>query len=191
MTHYLFGEEVLREDRRKGSYFVRYIPFLIIFAALAAAPWILPRYVPKAAEILFSLQTYIPNPTVIKAIVCAVFAIIFVLILICGIRSLKIPRLIITGKRVCLIKRRKNYHEVRIDLIDSFKVRGNKISVYAGGRKVISFGPVIDTVATRDTIVLLINGEYTGEPSDSHQGRPSDYGEPESISKSGDVFDGE
>ena len=107
------------------------------------------------------------------------------------LRNFGLPRLIITGKRVCLIKRRKNYHEVRIDLIDSFKVRGNKISVYAGGRKVISFGPVIDTVATRDTIVLLINGEYTGEPSDSHQGRPSDYGEPESISKSGDVFDGE
>ncbi|MDO5846674.1 MAG: hypothetical protein Q4Q20_00015 [Methanocorpusculum sp.] len=183
------GEEILCKANRKGSYFIRYIPFLIIFAALAAAPWVLPRFIPKAAEILARIQTYIPNPTVIKVSICAVFGIIFIIVLIAAIRNLNIPRLLITEKRVALFKGNKKCREARIDKIDSFKVSGNTLSVYAGGRRVFSFGPVDSVWSIRDTIVLLIEGEYKGEDAYPHQGKPTDTAEPESISKSGDVLD--
>ena len=99
MSNTYSGEEILCKVRRNGSYIIRYIPFLIIFAALAAAPWILPRFVPKAAEILARIQTYIPNPTVIKICICAIFGIIFVILLITAIRGITVPCLLVTEKK--------------------------------------------------------------------------------------------
>lgn len=193
------GEEILCKVGRKGSYFVRCLPFLVIFAALAAAPWILPRLIPKAAELLIRIQTYIQTYlpsvtpdvifTVIKASICAVFGIIFVIILIAAIRNLNIPYLLITEKRAALFKGSKKCREVRIDKIDAFKVSGNTLSVYAGGRRVFSFGPVESVWSLRDTLVLLIEGEYKGEDAYPHQGKPTDTAEPETIAKSGDVLD--
>ena len=189
MSNTYSGEEILCKVRRNGSYIVRYIPFLIIFAALAAAPWVLPRFVPKAAEILARIQTYISNPTVIKICICAVFGIIFVILLIAAINNLTAPCLLVTEKRVCLFKGSKKYREARIDKIDSFKVSGKSIAVYAGGRRVFSFGPINNAKTVRDTIVLLIEGEYRGEDAYSHQEKPSACSEPETIAKPGNVLD--
>ena len=190
MTSTYAGEEILCESRRKGSYIIRYIPFLIIFAALAATPWILPRYIPKAAEILTRIQNYIPNPLVVKIGICAVFGIVFIIILIAAIRNLTSPCLLVTEKRVCLLRNSDtSSREARIDKIDAFKVSEKSIAVYTGGRRVFSFGPINNAKTVRDTIVLLIEGEYRGEDAYSHQEKPSAYSEPESISKSGDVLD--
>ena len=189
MSDTFSGEEILCESRRNGSYIVRYIPFLIIFAALAAAPWVLPRFVPKAAEILARIQTYIPNPTVIKICICAVFGIIFVILLITAIRGITVPCLLVTEKRVSLFKGIKKYREARIDKIDSFKVSGKSIAVYAGGRRVFSFGPINNAGTVRDTIVLIIDGEYKGVEEYSHQEKPSACSEPETIAKPENVLD--
>ncbi len=188
MSNTFSGEEILCKVRRNGSYIIHYIPFLIIFAALAAAPWVLPRFIPNGSSVVGASIALISLP-VIKISICAVFGIIFVILLIAAINNLTAPCLLVTEKRVCLFKGSKKYREARIDKIDAFKVSEKSIAVYAGGRRVFSFGPINNAKAVRDTIVLLIEGEYRGEDTYSHQEKPSAYSEPESISKSGDVLD--
>lgn len=200
MTSTYAGEEILCESRRKGTYILRYLPFLIILAALAAATWVLPRFVPKAAEILARIQacvqTYLPSATpdviatVVKVSITAVLGIVFIILLIAAIRNLTSPCLLVTEKRVCLLKNSDTCsREARIDKIDSFRLRKNSIAVYAGGRRVFCFSPVNNAKAVRDTIVLLIEGEYTGEDAYSHQEKPSACSEPETIEKPGNVLD--
>lgn len=189
MTQYLFGEEILREDRRVGTYFVRYLPWLIIFAALAVLPWVLPQRFGWAATVMGYVMVVIPNYTAARIVLCVLFGIVAVLILISCIRNLKIPRLVITKTRVCCLKRPNKYCEARFDKIDAVKIRGKTISLYAGGRKVFSFGPIADPFITREALIVLVEKRYEVETEDSSaQTKPVSCSEAEPISKPGDVF---
>ena len=189
MTQYLFGEEILREDRRVGSYFVRYLPWLIIFAALAVLPWILPLQIAWAATVMNFVMVVIPNYLAARIVLSALFGIVFVLILISCIRNLNIPRLVITKTRLCYMKRPNKYCEARFDKIDALKIRGKTFTVYAGGRKVFSFGPLADPFITREALIVLVEKRYEEETEDSpSQTKPVSCSEAEPISKSGDVF---
>ncbi|HJJ39334.1 MAG TPA: hypothetical protein O0X42_04265 [Methanocorpusculum sp.] len=189
MTNYLFGDEILREDRRVGSYFIRYIPWLVILAALAVLPWILPQRYAWAATVLNYVIIVIPNYLIARIALSVLFGIIFIVVLIVGIKKLKDPSLIITKSCVCYAKSAHKYREARFDKIDSIAISGRKISIYAGGRKVFSFGPVVNPVVTRDVIIVHVEKRYAESAEDSSvQTKPVSCSEAEPISKSGDVF---
>ncbi|HJJ30867.1 MAG TPA: hypothetical protein O0X97_01300 [Methanocorpusculum sp.] len=187
MTQYLFGEEILREDRRVGSYFVRYLPWLIISAVLAVAPWILPLHYAWVASVFNYVMRVIPDYLYARIAVSVLFGIIFVILLIACLRNLKNPRLVITKNRICCMKRPNHYREARFDKIDALKVRGKTFAVYAGGRKVFAFGPISEPYTTREALVVLVEKRYEDDSS-SAQTKPLSCSEAEPVSKSGDVF---
>jgi len=195
MTRYLFNEEILREDRRSGTYLIKYLVISIILFALAGGIWFY-SHIPKVStyiDLLFlKIQTfctnhYIPEPKIVhlQIIFCVILGLIGLIVLLCGIAGYNRPRLVLTEKRVCLIKGSKNYREARFDKIETIRIKGRKIILYTADKK-LSFGPINDAYATRDAVVMVIT--KWGEDDYSRQTCCS---EPEPITKDGDVFDGE
>lgn len=198
MAKHQFNETILREDARKGTYFIRYIPWLIITAALAVAPWVLVTrvafvyngitYIAVAVPFM-DLIPSLPAFTAARILVSAVFGILFVILLVAGIRNLVIPRLIVTKSRVCLLKRPHKYYEARYDKIDSIVIKGKTLKVYANGRKAFKFGPLADVYTARDAIVVILEKRYVDKEEEARQARPVSMSEAEPIEKS-DMFDG-
>ncbi|HJJ48632.1 MAG TPA: hypothetical protein O0X39_06570 [Methanocorpusculum sp.] len=158
MTQYIFNEEVIRQDKRKTYYKVFMIIGMIFFALLAALACLLPKivynYWPSAPGFVQKVADFL-IPTGNKVIFAVLFGIIAFLFLISLITSVK-ARLYVTSRRLCLMKSKRNYKEARYDKIDAIKVRGHKIKVYAVGRRVFSFGPIENPLATRNCIVHMI-----------------------------------
>lgn len=165
MTKYLFNEGIVWEDSRKKSYLIPYIIGFVVFALAAALAWLIGIIVNLMNAKMMLVPGFLTTlngllaTTATKIVVCAVAGVIAVLILLTGIRNLKVTKLMLTPRRICLMKGKKNYKEVRFDKIDSIFVNGRKIKLFAGGRKVFSFGPVEDPYATRNAVVGLIGFE--------------------------------
>jgi len=196
MAKYLFNEEILREDRRSGTYLIKFIVIAVILFIIAAGIWFytlipkIPTYVTlvfsKIQSICTTLNLPVPKTMVLQIIISIVFGVIGLIVLICGALGYTRPRLVLTPKRVCLIKGEKNYKETRFDKIESIRIKGNTLILYTSESK-IAFGPIIDAFGTRDAIVFVMTKCRNGD-SDDRQTRCS---EPEPYTKSGDVFDGE
>lgn len=162
MAGYPFKEEVLREEFRKKSALITYILGFVIFGLIAGGVWLLNnivnffissyRLVPLT---LYNLNNLL-STTTSKAIVCAVAGVLAVLILIFGVKKISGGRLVLTKNAVFQTEGNKNCKEARLDKIDAIFVKGSKIKVFAGGKKVISFGPVKDPYVTRNVLAKLI-----------------------------------
>lgn len=193
MSRYLFNEEIIREDKRSGTYLIKFIILAVVFYALAAAVWVIqkiPFIAGYISQFLAKIQTFcgshnlpVPTYTHLQIIFCIIFAAIGSIILIAGIVGLVSPHLYLTQKRVCLIKGKHKYRETRFDKIESIRIKGRKLILYAGKSK-LAFGPLSDPYTARDAIVAIMTHRFDEE--DSKQTRCS---EPEPISKDGDVFD--
>ncbi|HJJ36344.1 MAG TPA: hypothetical protein O0X27_04100 [Methanocorpusculum sp.] len=199
MAKQLFNEAILREDARKGTYFIRYIPWLIITAALAIIPWVLASKIAIVYNgvvfvvnhlVFLNKITFLPAFTSARILISVVFGVIFIILLVAGIRNLNIPRMVVTKNRVCLLKRPNKYYEARYDKIDAFVVKGNTLKVYAGGRKVFAFGPLPDVYTSRDAIVVILEKRYIDEEEQARQVKPVSASEAEPIDKPNDLFDG-
>ena len=178
MAQYIFNEEVIWQDKRKGQYLVPFIIITVILALLAALSCLLPKIVfnlwSSAPGFIYKLAEFL-IPLQFKIIFAVVFGVLAAVVLLTGILTFKKPRLFVTQKRICLMKGKKNYREVRVDKIDAIKVVCGRIFIYAGGRRVFSFGPVENAFATRnciagmiETLIFGMEEEETGE---------SDFGE--------------
>ena len=198
MAKQLFNEAILREDARKGTYFIRYIPWLIITAALAVIPWVLvSKVVIVYNGVAFVVNhltflNYIPSVpafTAARILISVVFGVLFIILLVAGIRNLTIPRLIVTKNRVSLLKRPNKYYEARYDKIDAIVIKGKKLKIYADGRKVFAFGPLMDVYTARDAIVVILEKRYIDEKEEAKQVKPVAMSEAEPIDKS-ELFDG-
>ncbi|MDO5843810.1 MAG: hypothetical protein Q4Q53_01515 [Methanocorpusculum sp.] len=194
MTKYLFNEGIVWEDSKKGSYIVPYIIGFIILALVAASAWLISVIVSLlnssdklVPDFLITLDGFFATP-VEKIIVCAAAGIIALILLFVGIRNLKTSRFMLTPRRVCMMRGSKNYREVRLDKIDAIFVNGRKIKIFAGGKKVISFGPVEDPYATRNAVVGLIGFEIKPPEDESIV---FDKAVPMYKEQEEDVFDGD
>lgn len=176
----LFNEVILREDTRRKSYFIRYLPILLITGALAILPWILMRNIDTLTYTILSLigkiipaiyQELYLSLFIIKIILSTIFGILFIVFLVNGIRNTMIPRLVVTQHRVCLVKREHKYYEARFDKIDAFVIKGKKLIVYANGRKVFAFGPLDDVYTTRDAITKIMEGQFSPEETEEFDPR--------------------
>lgn len=157
MTKYLFNEGVVWEDRRKRSYIVPYIILFIILALIAVVIWLTAPLLALMSAIIPFLPLWLVSPVLLtKILISVVFGVLALLVLIMGIMKLNRPRLFLTPRRLCLISGPRSYKEARFDKIDGIIIKGHKIIIFAGGKKVISFGPVNDPYATRNAIVGLI-----------------------------------
>ncbi len=201
MVKYLFNEAVLREDARRGSYFLRYLPWLVISAALAIIPWMAGivakiTFFGQILEIMTLLISGLPvnfpqgfTPDIcVKILISVVFGVIFILLLLFCIKNTKIPRLVITKNRVCLVKRPNKYYEVRYDEIDAFIINRHTLKIYTGGRKVFAFGPLADVFTTRDVITVILENRYVDEEKEAKQVNPASASEPEPIDQTSNVF---
>lgn len=162
MSQYLFNEEVIWEDKRKGSYLVPFIIVIVILAACAVLSCLLPKIVYSfavAPAFLVTLANFL-IPTANKIIFASIFGVLAFVLLLVMIISFRVPRLFVTPKRLCLMLSKRNYKEARFDKIDAIKVRGHKIKVYADGKKVFGFGPIENPFATRNCIANMIELPY-------------------------------
>ena len=195
MSRYLFNEEIMREDKRSGTYLIKFIILAIVFYALATAIWFIHKITFIAGYItqfLAKIQTVcgnhnlpVPSYAHLQIIFCIIFAVIGSIILIGGLVGLLSPSLYLTQKRVCVIKGKHNYREARFDKIDAIRIKGRKLILYTDKRK-LAFGPIADPYTARDAIVAIMTHRF--EEEDPKQTRCS---EPEPITKDGDVFDAE
>ncbi len=186
MTKYLFNEGIVWEDKRTGSYIVPYLIFFILFAIPAVLVWFAKQilaYVPAGVPLPFQASQFTLFVTITVCAVCGALALI---ILLAGIRNLRLPRLVMTPRRLCLMKGEGRYTEVRFKKIDAVYIRGNRIIISAGGKKVIRFGPVNDVYATRNAVVGLIEFEIRPPEDETIV-----FDKAEPIDKPGDVFDAE
>ncbi|HJJ30544.1 MAG TPA: hypothetical protein VJ857_00615 [Methanocorpusculum sp.] len=168
MTKYLFNEGIVWEDRRKRSYLVPYIIIFLLFAVIAIFIWVavpLQALLPAIGPIL--PLWLVSHDLVIMIIVTVASGLIALIILICGIISLNRPRLYLTPRRLCLMQGIGSYKEARFDKIDAIIVKKQTISISAGGKKVIKFGPISDPYATRNAIVGLITFEMKPPEDDT------------------------
>ncbi len=157
MTKYLFNEGIVWEDRRKGSYL---LPYIIIFSVIAVLIWITTPLFALIPMLQTVLPLWLVSPELqIRILISATAGVIALILLISGRVGLKRPRLYLTPRRLCLMAGTGSYKEVCFDKIDAIQVKKHKIIISAGGTKVIKFGPILDSYATRNAIVGLITFE--------------------------------
>jgi len=196
MEKYLFNEEILREDRRSGTYMIKFIIISVILFLISAGIWFYTKIpkIPDYVNLFFSKIQLIwahfnftpPKTVTLQIIISIIFGVAGIIVIICGAVGLSRARLVLTPKRVCLLKGKRNYKEARFDKIESIRIKRSTLILYTSDRK-IKFGPIPDAFGTRDAIVFVMT-KCRNEDNDSRQTRCS---EPEPYTKSGDVFDGE
>ena len=167
MTKTMFNEEIVWEDRRKGSYLVPYIIIFIILAVIAVLIWITTPVIAFIPALL-TLPLWLVSPVLLtKILVSAVAGVLALLVLLSGLIKLNRPRLFLTSERLCIMSGAKSYKEVRLDKIEAIFVRRSTIIILTGGKKVIRFGPVNDPYAIRNAIAGQITVEIKPRTEES------------------------
>lgn len=193
MSRYNFSEGILHEYRMKKSFIVPVILVTIILIIAAAAVWLIPLITavfPNGMRLLVPISAWLSTSAAKPIVLCIVFGLSAVIVLVSGIVTLAKSRFVITKSRICSMLGTKRYREVRADKIDSIIIRGKHIKIYAGGRKVISFGPIKNIYNARDDAACLIE---SASDSSENAGYDKEFGKavPLTQDKDADVFDGD